>query len=117
MSAGMSSSNDASRLLLPAAVTNRMSGALANASVRAPFAMSKYSRASALRSTGLLPIPHTSRSASTLFTLPPQLMLTTRAVLLHEIDGGLHVARVLVGELARRTRVGKQRVAELDPRD
>ena len=37
MPAGMSSTNVASWLLLPAAVTNRMSGALANAFVSAFF--------------------------------------------------------------------------------
>jgi hypothetical protein len=41
MPAGMSSMNDAFSLLLPAAVTNTMSGALANAFASASFWMSK----------------------------------------------------------------------------
>ena len=80
IAAGIASANVESEFALPAAATNRMSGALANAFASAFFCRSKYLRAIDLRSSGVLPMPHSSRSSSMPFTLPPQLMLTTRTL-------------------------------------
>ena len=52
------------------------------------------------------------------FTLPPQLMFTTRTpFLLEEVDVGLRVARVLLRELAARARIGQQVPVEFDAGD
>ena len=57
MPAGIASPKLESWFSLPADVTNRIAGALANACVSALREMSKYSRAICLRSSGVLPMP------------------------------------------------------------
>ena len=118
MSAGMSSTKEASSLLLPAAVTNRMPGALAKALVSASFWMSKYSRAIALRSSGVLPMLQSSSCVlDALHAAAPAHVDDAHALLLEEVDVGLRVLRVAQRELARRARIGEQVPVEFDAAD
>ena len=109
--------NEASSLLLPAAVMNSMSGALANAFVSAAFCDVEVLARDLLALVGIAAdVAELERFLEALDVAAPAHVDDAHAVLLEEIDVSLLVARIALGELARRARVGQHVPVELDAR-